>query len=206
MLSTQLDYIYSTMDDNQKRSMDYSTQNYLERILHLKSSFTMSVKELIHNSFTVIPRRMDKERVEEAAELMQEILQGEYVNQNGEERLQIADDKYIKINFTSSGQQEVLWILNVLFFHLLNKKNAYFIIEEPESHLFPNAQKLIAEFISLVYGAGENRMFITTHSPYILGAFNNLLYADKISSVVGRRELEEIIPWNRWLPFSKEER
>ena len=142
MLSTQLDYIYSTMDDNQKRSMDYSTQNYLERILHLKSSFTMSVKELIHNSFTVIPRRMDKERVEEAAELMQEILQGEYVNQNGEERLQIADDKYIKINFTSSGKQEVLWILNVLFFYLVNKKNAYFYYRGARIASFPECPEI----------------------------------------------------------------
>lgn len=87
----------------------------------------------------------------------------------------------MKINFASSGQQEVVWILNVIFYYLRNNKKAYFIIEEPESHLFPNAQKLIAEFISLARNNGRNQVFITTHSPYILGTVNNLLYADKIS-------------------------
>ena len=32
LLSTQLSYIYSIMDDTQRRSIDYCTQNYLERI------------------------------------------------------------------------------------------------------------------------------------------------------------------------------
>lgn len=80
---------------------------------------------------------------------MKQILHGEYRNVDGEERLQLADDRYIKINFASSGQQEAVWILNVVFYYLLNNKKSFFIIEEPESHLFPNAQKLMAEFISL---------------------------------------------------------
>lgn len=39
LLSTQLNYIYSMMDDSQRRSMDYCTQNYLEKILQLKPFF-----------------------------------------------------------------------------------------------------------------------------------------------------------------------
>ena len=46
-----------------------------------------------------------------------------------------------------------------------------------------------------------NQVFITTHRPYILGAVNNLLYADKISSVVPAKELSAIIPQSRWLSF-----
>ena len=42
LLSTQMNYIYSFMDDVQKRSLDYCTKNYLERILQLKSAFTVS--------------------------------------------------------------------------------------------------------------------------------------------------------------------
>lgn len=110
-------------------------------------------------------------------------MQGKYLNVSGEERLLIEDDRYIKINFASFGQQEVLWVLNVLLYYVINNKNAYFIIEEPESHLFPDAQKKIAEFISLARKGGKNQMFITTHSPYILGVINNLLYANKISQM-----------------------
>ena len=36
---------------------------------------------------------------------------GEYRNVNGEERLQVSEDRYVKINFASSGQQEAVWIL-----------------------------------------------------------------------------------------------
>ena len=63
---------------------------------------------------------------------------------NGEERLQVSEDRYVKINFASSGQKEAVWILNVVFYYLLNNKKTFFIIEEPESHLFPDAQKLMS--------------------------------------------------------------
>lgn len=202
LLSSQLYYIYSLMDDTQKRSLDYCTQNYLERILQIKESFTKSSEQMIEEVSMLTGRKPDKAFYNELIRLEQEILQGKYLNVNGEERLLIEDDRYIKINFASSGQQEVLWILNVLLYYVINNKNAYFIIEEPESHLFPDAQKKIAEFISLARKGGENQMLITTHSPYILGAINNLLYANKISQMVDQTKLGEIIPCRRWLPFS----
>ena len=93
-------------------------------------------------------------------------------------------------------------ILNVIFYYLLNNRKTYFIIEEPESHLFPNAQKLIAEFISLAKNDGRNQIFITAHSPYILGAFNNLLYADRISRSVDSSELDQIISADKRMRFS----
>ena len=40
MLSQQLSYIYATMKDTQKRMLDYCTQDYIERILRLKSEYT----------------------------------------------------------------------------------------------------------------------------------------------------------------------
>ena len=89
---------------------------------------------------------------------------GEYLNIDGEERLLISEDKFVKINFASSGQQDIVWILNVLFYYVLNGIKAYFIIEEPESHLFPEAQKLVTEYISLAKSAWENQFFMTTHS------------------------------------------
>src|SRR5699024_7618173 len=111
-----------------------------------------------------------------------------------------SEDRYIKINFASSGQQEAVWILNVVFYYLLNNKKSFFIIEEPESHLFPNAQKLIAEFISLEKNGG-NKILLTTHSPYILGSINNMLYANRISKEVNKRHLEKIISALKWLNF-----
>lgn len=200
LLSTQLNYLYSSMDDTQKRNLDYCTQNYLERILMLKPNFSVSTTQMIQDTISLTDVKINKQLIFTAAELMKEILQGEYRNVSGEERLQVTDDRYVKINFASSGQQEAVWILNVLFYYLLNNKKTYFIIEEPESHLFPNAQKLIMEFISLVRG-NKNQIFITTHSPYILGTINNLLYASKISKNVNQKELERIVMKEKWISF-----
>lgn len=202
LFSTQLMFMYSVMNDDQKRSLDYCTQNYLERIMQLKPSFSNSVQSLIKNKLELTDVKIDKKNLQQCADLMKRILHGEYRNVDGEERLQVAEDRYIKINFASSGQQEAVWILNVLFYYLLNNKKSYFIIEEPESHLFPNAQKLITEFISLAKNGG-NKILLTTHSPYILGTINNLLYANKISKEVDSNALEEIIDSYKWLDFKK---
>lgn len=202
LLSTQLNYLYSSMDDMQKKNIDYCTQNYLERILRLKPVFSVSISQMIQDKIHLTDKRVNRQLLFFAAELMRNILQGEYLYVDGEERLQISEDRYVKINFASSGQQEAVWILNVIFYYLLNNRKTYFIIEEPESHLFPNAQKLIAEFISLSKNDGKNQIFITTHSPYILGSINNLLYADRICGYVDQSELDDLVLPEKRLSFS----
>ena len=202
LFSSQLMFMYSVMNDDQKRSLDYCTQNYLERIMQLKPSFSDSVQSLIKSKMELTDAKINKENLQQCAELMKQILHGEYRNVDGEERLQVSEDRYVKINFASSGQQEAVWILNVVFYYLLNNKKSYFIIEEPESHLFPNAQKLITEFISLAKNGG-NKILLTTHSPYILGTINNLLYANKILKKVDKNELKKIIDSSKWLDFEK---
>lgn len=44
---------------------------------------------------------------------------------------------------------------------------------------------------------------LTTHSPYILGTLNNLIYAYKISSQADKAELNHIIYEREWIEFSK---
>ncbi|MDD3746878.1 MAG: AAA family ATPase [Anaerostipes sp.] len=198
LFSSQLMFMYSVMSDDQKRSLDYCTQNYLERIMQLKPSFSNSIQTLIKDKIELTDIKINKECLQQCADLMKQILHGEYRNIDGEERLQVAEERYVKINFASSGQQEAVWILNVVFYYLLNKKKSYFIVEEPESHLFPNAQKLITEFVSLAKNDG-NKILLTTHSPYILGTVNNMLYANKISKEVDNSKLGRIITPLKWI-------
>lgn len=202
LFSSQLMFMYSVMNDDQKRSLDYCTQNYLERILQLKPSFSNSIQTLIKNKIELTDTKINRRNLQQCADLMKQILHGEYRSVDGEERLQLDDDRYIKINFASSGQQEAVWILNVVFYYLLNNKKSFFIIEEPESHLFPNAKKLMAEFISLAKNGG-NKILLTTHSPYILGTINNMLYASRISKEVNNSSLGKIINPLKWLNFEK---
>ena len=81
----------------------------------------------------------------------------------------------------------------MLFYYMLGDKKTYFIIEEPESHLFPEAQKAITELISIAKN-DRNKVLITTHSPYILGSINNLLYANKVAGSIGTEKVEDIVP------------
>ena len=203
LLSNQMNYIYSSMDDIQKRNMDYCTRSYLEKILQMKSVFTISPVEMLNDVIAMTYIKIDEERAKESISLMKQLLQGEYINKDGEERLQVSKNRYVKLNYASSGQQEVVWILNVLFYYLLNGESTYFIIEEPESHLFPNSQKLVMEFIALVCNGNGNQLFLTTHSPYILGTINNLLYADKVSGDVDENKLNQIVSKNKWLNFDR---
>ena len=106
LLSTQLNYIYSSMDDEQKRTMDYCTRNYMERILQLKTGFSLSPEQMIAQQINLTDVKINKKLLYQMAELMYKILGGEYRSVNGEERLLISDDHYVKINFASSGQQE----------------------------------------------------------------------------------------------------
>ena len=112
---------------------------------------------------------------------MESVLRGTYRCVDGEERLYLDAVRYIKINYVSSGQQEIVWVFNLLFYYLLEDRKVFLILEEPESHLYPDSQQSIGEILSLFRGEG-NPVLITTHSPYMLGTFNYLLLAGQINS------------------------
>lgn len=195
LLSQQFSYIYATMDEVQKRSLDYCTKNYLERILRIKSEFTEGLQGLAayYRGKTTVPPKI----VKQALSLIEKILRGTYRYSNGEEQIVIENGKYVKINFSSSGQQECVWILNLLFYYLLQQMPVLFIIEEPESHLFPESQKYITELIALVSNC-KHSVVLTTHSPYVLGTLNNLLYAHTIPKRYSKKA-DRIIPMSIWL-------
>lgn len=85
----------------------------------------------------------------------------------GKEYIVIEEDAHsekIPINFASSGQQEVLWLLNQLYILMLKKEKAFVIIEEPEAHLYPGLQSKVVEFISYFANVNDSAIFITTHT------------------------------------------
>lgn len=197
LLSQQFSYIYATMDDMQKRSLDSCTKDYLERILRLKPEFSEGLQGLA--AYPVRKPALPNKLIVQALELVKKILRGTYRYSNGEEQIVLDDGKYVKINFSSSGQQECVWILNLLFYYLLQQNQILFIIEEPESHLFPESQKYITELIALVNNC-KHSIVLTTHSPYVLGTLNNLLYAWTIS-IKNHQKVNGIIPESYWLDY-----
>ena len=199
VLSSQINYLYSVMDDRIRAMIDYCTQQFMENVLLLKDYFNKSYDSMLKQTMEMVDYEIDVDKAKLAMVMMRVILGGEYRAVNGEERLYYGED-YVKINYASSGQQEVVWIVNMLFYYMLGKRKTFFIIEEPESHLFPETQKAVVELISLVKNE-SNKALITTHSPYVLGSVNNLLYAHHISNGSNDVAIEAVIPKHLWLSF-----
>ena len=180
LLTSQLNYIFASMTENQKRGIDYCTQGYIQLVLRLKPLFAYGIDGLLSDKVHLTQEKFNLALAKKMKVLIEKILKGRYQYENGEEKLYIGqghDTSYVKINFASSGQQETVWITNILFYYLLENRPVFLIVEEPESHLYPDAQKLIAELLSMFMNNG-NSLMITTHSPYVLGTLNNLIYAD----------------------------
>ena len=192
LLSTQLNYIFTSLEGSQLRNIDYITRRYVELILSLKPLFSVGIQGLVAAAKDQ-PEQLKKTKPNQPAinrliKKSNDILRGQYRCVDGEERVYLDSKKYIKINLSSSGQQEIVWVINLLFYYLYENKRVFLIIEEPESHLFPDSQQSIGELLSL-FAAYRNQVLVTTHSPYLLGTFNYLLLA----SQAGQFERDEAI-------------
>ena len=110
-----------------------------------------------------------------------DILKGKILKDNQEEIvLEIKGRKQkLTIDQWSSGQKEALPIVMFLQDIIIHKKNSFLIIEEPEAHLVPKYQRELFEKIIEVINKTQSKVFITTHSPYLLMYTNNLLEAKK---------------------------
>jgi hypothetical protein len=139
--------------------------------------------------------------------LNEKILCGRYIQKDGEDYLQVEEGRRIAIANSSSGQQETLplvIILRTIAFMKLNLEGNSIYIEEPEAHIFPSAQRDIVDLISTVYNARKDNLqfVITTHSPYILTAFNNLLQAGILAVNADKEKIAKIsrlVPQTRFL-------
>jgi len=76
----------------------------------------------------------------------------------------------------SSGIQSALPMM-LLIEYCDKLPKCIFVIEEPELSLYPTTQKKLVEYLIEKCTKGDNRLIITTHSPYILTALNNCIQA-----------------------------
>jgi predicted ATP-dependent endonuclease of OLD family len=142
------------------------------------------------------------------AKLNQTILCGQYKRINQKDYIEMYDGRRVQLSNSPSGQQETLPITIILKnLPAIYNPDSYghsIYLEEPEAHLFPAAQREVVNLIATVYNANPEKLqfFITTHSPYILTAFNNLIQADLVARNVSEdklKDLETIVPSSRYL-------
>jgi hypothetical protein len=148
-------------------------------------------------------------RPKQIQRLVNDLICGNYVSEKGHDWI-ISDSGKVNVSNSSSGQQEALPMAMVLSTWPYAPSSIYrrsFIIEEPEAHLFPIAQGQIASIIASAYNARarEGNFTITTHSPYILTAINNLIQAGNVLRIVDnakdRDRVFDIVPKDQIINF-----
>ena len=155
-------------------NLDLITRQFIQIIDNIHGAFSDGIRN-VHKRYPDGERKFD---VGQTSEMLISDLKGDYQYNAGKEYIVVQDEK-IPINFASSGQQEVLWLLNQLYVLMLKKERAFVIIEEPEAHLYPGLQNKIVQFIAYFANINSSSIMITTHSPYILTSVNALYCAGK---------------------------
>jgi len=107
------------------------------------------------------------------------ILAGDYTYEDDQDWI-VAGKRKINLSNASSGQQEAAPLLVVLSGMARRTGRISFFIEEPEAHLFPVSQRRLIGIFSRLYHTFRHRFLLTTHSPYILTAMNNLILASNL--------------------------
>ena len=100
------------------------------------------------------------------------------------------------LSYASSGIQSTMPLLLVLDYAVNKREYSSFVIEEPETNLFPDKQVALLRHILKVVNTGGRTLTITTHSPYLLSALNNSLFAGIMLTQYGdgiKKELSDII-------------
>lgn len=186
VLSDQLDAIDVTI-------LDLPMKEFIERIRATRTRFGTKLDAVVSDYLKTVQGQIKNADIELAKELIKKILKAEYVNDTDGEKLYFDEHHWVKLIYGSSGQQESLWILLLLFIVILENRKAFIILEEPEAHLYPIAQRYIVELIALTINSSGSSFFVTTHSPYILSSTNLLIQSAIVENQTVIRNEETVV-------------
>lgn len=169
--------------------------SFMQRVVKMRQTF---VKLGNFEGMIIQANSHIKPKLKLANQLIRKVLRGQYANSEyGEKIVHNGGLTYLKN--ASSGQQEVIRILQDAFLAIYQNNKILRIVEEPEAHLFPNAQMTTIQLLVLMLNSvPSGNLILTTHSPYTLTVINNLIYAAKIGQT-HPSEINKIIPKELWL-------
>lgn len=171
-----------------------------ERVIYslfnnLRSAFAL-MNESVSSTFLRFMVSFDK-AISRLKEYDSKLLKIKYINEEmGQSFIDYSSKKKYPLINASSGIQSTIPLLLVLE-DIKNREYSSIVIEEPETNLFPNTQVALLNLIMLKAREGDRIVTITTHSPYILSALNNYLYAGSLSKEVKKnaiKMIDEIVP------------
>ena len=185
--------------------------------LHLIARFLEKNEEFLDAFSTQNFRSLFDERAEEESEEVDKpimefllkkislILNGEYetIDKISQSRLfsHPTDENTTFLENASTGQQNLIRILQDAFMGMLYNEMVFRVIEEPEAHLHPTTQKHLMHIIALMRNHIDSQIVMTTHSPYLLAVLKKLLTAGRRSKKNPRAaaEMEARVPKLCWL-------
>ena len=118
-----------------------------------------------------------------------------YLFENNQNKVRLKTGEKIDMELSASGFQSLIPLLLVVE-NRSNLDNQVFIIEEPELNLYPTTQKKLVEYLIEKCTKGDNRLIVTTHSPYILTALNNCIEANNVlkSNPEAKDKVNKLVP------------
>lgn len=170
--------------------------NFMQRVVKMRQSF------INLGNFEGMIAHANKEikaKLVLANNLVRKVLKGQYSNSEYGERIVHKGGRYVYLKNASSGQQESVRILQDAFLSIFQGNKLLRIVEEPEAHVYPEAQMATIQLLVLMLNNSEmNNLILTTHSPYTLTIINNLLYAARAGRTCAEG-VNRIVDKSLWL-------
>ncbi len=193
-------------DEIKQQTLERKRRVGNERLLLNFVEWSETIRNFFKNnggSFEVAAQSLEqRNKLRILADIFSKILKGHYDNDSYGEFIKINNTEKVFLKDASNGQQEVLRILQGIFLSVgLTNRREFFVVEEPEAHLYPLAQKeLMNAFGVFLNTIHQGKLIITTHSPYILACVNILLFAHYVSNQTDNQSnIVNIVPKEYWL-------
>ena len=187
--------------DSKEQTVDETIMlSFMQRVVKMRQNFVNL------GNFEGIIAHANKETKPKlllANKLIRRVLKGQYSNSEFGERIVHKGGNYVYLKNASSGQQESIRILQDAFLSLYQGNKLLRIVEEPEAHVFPEAQMATIQLLVLMLNnSPSNNLILTTHSPYTLTIINNLIYAAKVGENHAEK-VRSVIEKSLWLPSER---
>jgi hypothetical protein len=160
---------------------------------------------------------------DEIRRCMNDISQGSVMTDSGVPRFLASDGRKLPLEVLSTGTQEMIPLFNILEQLMYFREHGvvaaqavydpprperptsrpFLYLEEPEANIFPKTQYDLVKLFAWLANDEilDFSWVITTHSPYILSAFNNLIEAGQAArnNPKLQDEVAKIVPEQYWI-------
>ena len=172
------------------------TERGLQSIFSLGKNSIQYIADSLFNQLAnldLVARNFKNETLIEPLDISYKNIDGRgYIKKSSEE-------EFYSLNNGASGYQSTIPIVLVVkYYNESRKKKKTFLIEEAELNLFPKAQKELVDYLVANTVNLGSQVLLTTHSPYILTALNNLMYAYEVGKTY-HDKVEREIKAKYWL-------